>query len=198
HRRARGAGVPAGRPRPRRGHRRRVQPAQPDEHPRPQHGVGQLRPERASHRQLQHPAGRLQPAAGPGRLEGEVLNRPTSSTDPLEFGASEAIAAHQLGRLGTLLGEVVPRNRFWAGKLAPALTAGRSSVTWEAFARWPFTTKAELTADQETHPPLGAVATYPRERYVAYHQTSGTQGRPMVVLDTAESWEWWVDCWQQV
>jgi phenylacetate-CoA ligase len=91
---------------------------------------------------------------------------------------------------------VLPRNRFWAARLGP-LAAG-SPVTWEAFARLPFTGKADLTADQEAHPPLGDVATYPRERYVAYHQTSGTRGRPMVVLDTAESWEWWVDCWQQV
>jgi phenylacetate-CoA ligase len=97
-----------------------------------------------------------------------------------------------------LLGEVIPRNGFWAGKLKSALTPGSSSVTWATFARLPFTTKAELTADQEDHPPLGAVATYPRERYVAYHQTSGTQGRPMAVLDTAASWEWWVDCWQHV
>ena len=31
-----------------------------------------------------------------------------------------------------------------------------------------------------------------------FHQTSGTHGRPMVVLDTADDWQWWIECWQYV
>ena len=53
-------------------------------------------------------------------------------------------------------------------------------------------------ADQADHPPLGSIATYDAARYVAYHQTSGTTGRPLVVLDTAESWDWWLRCWVEV
>jgi phenylacetate-CoA ligase len=53
-------------------------------------------------------------------------------------------------------------------------------------------------ADQADHPPLGAIATYEPARYVAYHQTSGTTGRPLVVLDTAQSWDWWLRCWLEV
>lgn len=30
------------------------------------------------------------------------------------------------------------------------------------------------------------------------HQTSGTTGKPLLWLDTPESWNWWLDCWGQV
>jgi phenylacetate-CoA ligase len=33
---------------------------------------------------------------------------------------------------------------------------------------------------------------------VRCHQTSGTQGRPLTVLDTAGDWQWWLDAWQFV
>ena len=62
----------------------------------------------------------------------------------------------------------------------------------------PFTTKAELSEDQAAHPPFGTNLTYPIERYVRLHQTSGTTGRPLRLLDTAESWDWWRECWQPV
>ncbi|MEM9828607.1 MAG: AMP-binding protein [Planctomycetota bacterium] len=38
----------------------------------------------------------------------------------------------------------------------------------------------------------------PRSRYVRWHQTSGTTGRPLVVRDTAEDWNGWLDCWDRV
>jgi phenylacetate-CoA ligase len=62
----------------------------------------------------------------------------------------------------------------------------------------PFTTKAELSEDQAAHPPFGTNLTYPIERYVRLHQTSGTTGRPLRLLDTPESWDWWRECWQPV
>jgi phenylacetate-CoA ligase len=63
----------------------------------------------------------------------------------------------------------------------------------------PFTTKAETVRDQAEHPPLGSNLTYPLERYVKLHQTSGTTGgRPIRWLDTAESWAWWAELWGYV
>src|SRR5439155_1686685 len=62
----------------------------------------------------------------------------------------------------------------------------------------PFTTKAELSEDAAAHPPFGSNLTYPLDRYVRIHQTSGTTGRPLRVLDTAESWQWWRDCWEPI
>jgi len=62
----------------------------------------------------------------------------------------------------------------------------------------PFTTKAELSEDQAQHPAFGTNLTYPIERYVRLHQTSGTTGRPLRFVDTAESWEWWRECWEPI
>src|SRR5207249_2139579 len=39
---------------------------------------------------------------------------------------------------------------------------------------------------------------YPIERYVRLHQTSGTTGRPVRMLDTRESWQWWRECWRPI
>ncbi len=112
----------------------------------------------------------------------------------LEVAAPDEIRRRQLARLNELVAAILPQNAFYArkfGALAP-------SLTWDAFRRLPFTTKAELVADQASVPPLGAIATYPAERYTTCHQTSGTTGRPLLVLDTPESWAWWAECWQYV
>lgn len=44
----------------------------------------------------------------------------------------------------------------------------------------------------------GRIFTQPRHNYVRFHQTSGTSGWPMPVLDTADDWSWWLECWQYV
>ena len=69
---------------------------------------------------------------------------------------------------------------------------------WEDFQRLPFTTKAELVADQAANPPFGSNLTFPLEGYVRLHQTSGSAGgSPLRWLDTAESWEWWERIWAE-
>lgn len=62
----------------------------------------------------------------------------------------------------------------------------------------PFTTKRELAEDQHANTPFGRNHSYPESSYIRYHQTSGTSGRPLKVLDTKESWDWWQDCWLEV
>jgi phenylacetate-CoA ligase len=58
------------------------------------------------------------------------------------------------------------------------------------------TSKDELVADQAAHAPFGTNLTYPLERYVRLHQTSGSAGdQPLRWLDTRESWEWWLRIW---
>src|SRR5262245_41278636 len=66
---------------------------------------------------------------------------------------------------------------------------------WDDFARLPLTRKQELVDDQDAHPPFGTNLTYPLERYVRVHQTSGTTGQPLRWLETQESWDWWARCW---
>lgn len=62
----------------------------------------------------------------------------------------------------------------------------------------PFTTKAELAKDQEENAPWGTNLTFPLDRYVRLHRTSGTTGQPLRWLDTPASWQWFLDCWLAV
>ena len=61
----------------------------------------------------------------------------------------------------------------------------------------PFTTKEELQPPAGDEP-FAANRTFTPDRYVRCHQTSGTRGRPLVILDTDDDWQWWIDAWQYV
>ena len=108
------------------------------------------------------------------------------------------LANLQADRLRALIYEILPRNRFYARKFAQAGLDAAAVQTPADLARLPFTTKAELLADQADHPPYGTGLTYPVSRYCRLHQTSGTLGRPLRWLDTAESWDWVLICWQAI
>ncbi len=100
-----------------------------------------------------------------------------SGTDPDQFRDLH------LRKLRAGLTEVLKTNAFWRSRLTDVRT-------WDDFERLPLTTKAELLADQATQPPYGTNLTYPLDRYVRLHQTSGSSGdHPLLWLDTAESWD---------
>ena len=104
----------------------------------------------------------------------------------------------QLERLRAVLAAIEPANRFYAPRLARAgVTAGIESLA-EYAERMPFTTKAELVADQAANPPFGSNLSDPLPRYTRFCQTSGTTGRPLVILDTPESWEWLLGNWAHI
>jgi phenylacetate-CoA ligase len=106
---------------------------------------------------------------------------------------AEQLATHQLARLNALFDAILPDNQFYADKLGHLQ---RPLTSLEQLAEIPYTHKEELLgAGSES---LAANHTWPRERYARLHQTSGTRGRPMIVLDTADDWRWWIDCWQYV
>lgn len=114
----------------------------------------------------------------------------------LETLSPEALRQHLWTRLKTLAQAVVPANPFITGQWKRAGLAGSHDLTsWDDFRRLPFTRKSELVDDQAAHPPFGTNLSYPLERYVRVHQTSGTTGVPLRWLDTPESWEWWMRCW---
>jgi phenylacetate-CoA ligase len=103
----------------------------------------------------------------------------------------DQIRAEQLARLRRHLPEVLRGNSFWRARL-------HDVHGWDDFERLPLTTKDDLVADQSEHPPFGTNLTYPLERYVRVHQTSGSSGtRPLRWLDTAESWSWWRRVWAE-
>ena len=95
-----------------------------------------------------------------------------------------------------MLRDVLASNTFYQAKLRSAgLKDARDITSLESLAHLPFTTKQELVDDQSAHPPFGSNLTYPLDRYVRLHQTSGTTSTPLRWLDTRESWDWWARCW---
>ena len=105
----------------------------------------------------------------------------------------------QLKRICRMLEEILPANEFYRKKFAANGRSGIGSISsMEELKDLPFTTKSELVEDQIQHPPFGTDLTFPQERYIRIHQTSGTTGRPMYWLDTEESWSWWAECWKVI
>ncbi|HAV63185.1 MAG TPA: phenylacetate--CoA ligase [Verrucomicrobiales bacterium] len=114
------------------------------------------------------------------------------------FPDRSALEAHQLSKLRELLVAVTATNPFYQAKLPDRKALASITSLKEFFARVPFTTKAELAADHEKHPPYGSNLTFPIEHYTRCHQTSGSTGRPLRWLDTPESWSGLLDSWCEV
>ena len=102
----------------------------------------------------------------------------------------------QWARIERALPELLESNPFYRHRWN--LAGIRDARDVHGLTDLPFTSKAELSEDAAAHPPFGTNLTFPLERYVRLHQTSGTTGRPLRVLDTAESWQWWRDCWAPI
>src|SRR5712671_6777882 len=119
----------------------------------------------------------------------------------IERSDRQTLITHQGRRLKELLGVIHGRNAFYTRKLEEAglRRADCAALRFpDDFGKLPFTTKAELVADQHTAPPWGTVLTEPLDRYTRYNQTSSTTGRPLRWLDTNDGWQWMVECWKAV
>jgi len=103
-----------------------------------------------------------------------------------------------LEKLQHVLSQIYGRNRFYTRKLDDAQVKPQDIQTLADLYHLPFTTKSELAQAQVDDPPFGTNATFPESGYTRLHQTSGTTGPPLRVIDTADSWEWWGDCWAYV
>ena len=111
-----------------------------------------------------------------------------------EMLSRSALEDYQLGRLNALLAAILPHNSFYADKLAKC---PHQLTSIDQLNDFPFTSKEDLIPEGASHN-LPANLTWPVQRYLRYHQTSGTHGRPLAVYDTAADWQWWTDCWQYV
>ncbi len=109
-----------------------------------------------------------------------------------------AIGSSQFDQLRVLLSTVVGRNPFYTAKFNAAHASSNVRHLGDLTDSIPFTTKAEIIADQESHPPYGTNLTFPLDRYTRLSQTSGTTGTPIRWLDTPESWEWMLRNWELV
>lgn len=105
------------------------------------------------------------------------------------------LQALQLQKLQALLDETWGKNAFYTRKFQEQGLHPHDVRALDDLALLPFTLKRELVQDQSDNAPYGTNLTYPLNRYVRYHQTSGTTGAPLRVLDTDASWDWWGKCW---
>jgi phenylacetate-CoA ligase len=140
-----------------------------------------------------------------GRCPGEAIDHHQRMTTTLpderrrlESLDRRELDRHQLERLNRLLDRILPENRFYATELAGLRLPLRSLDELRSLA---YTYTEQLLGSPAAAAGSGGFAanrTYPAERYLRFHQTSGTRGRPLMVLDTADDWAWWLDCWQYV
>ena len=112
----------------------------------------------------------------------------------LESLARNDLAKHQLDRLNHLLTSILPTNAYYNRHLAESPSSLNSL---DELSSLPFTFKDELV-DENSNTNIAANLTYEIKDYNRFHRTSGTRGKPLVVLDTPEDWKWWINTWQFV
>ena len=113
----------------------------------------------------------------------------------LETMPPKAIEALQIEKLRSMFKKIYRHNRFYTEKFDSAGIDHETIQNVNDMAKIPLTNKEELIKAQQYNPPFGSNATFPESAYSRFHQTSGTTGKPLRVLDTPESWEWWGRCW---
>jgi len=113
----------------------------------------------------------------------------------LLLAASRAhLESIQLPKLQRLLDLARQESPFYRERLQDAPVRLRTVSDWKDL---PTTEKEDLVDPDH---PMGLARHHrlPLESYVRYHRTSGTMGKPMVMLDTQEDWRWWRGTWQWV
>jgi len=116
----------------------------------------------------------------------------------IETMPRKALEELQIEKLRSMLKQIYGRNRFYTDKLDAAGIHPESIKTLDDLKRLPLTSKSELVQAQSDALPFGSNATFEESAYSRFHQTSGTTGTPLRVLDTPESWDWWGRCWGHV
>ncbi|MCH8963503.1 MAG: AMP-binding protein [Planctomycetes bacterium] len=127
----------------------------------------------------------------PGKLILIVMANHLSEEERLD---PDGLKRLQCIKLGVLCEQAVRSSAFYRDRLA-GLSFDPAD---DLLSMLPFTTREDLEKDQEAFPPYGSLLTQPREAYQRLHQTSGSRGRPLVWLDTAETWAWWKRCWAMI
>ena len=112
----------------------------------------------------------------------------------IESWDRDQLRNHQLKRLNQALEAILPANQFYQSKLK---TNNLPLNSLDELSELPFTHKEELL-DPENEAGFAANLTFPLDQYSRFHRTSGTRGRPLIVLDTANDWDWWMETWQYV
>ena len=118
--------------------------------------------------------------------------------ESVETMPRKALETLQIEKLCSMLEQIYGRNRFYTDKFNAAGIHPDSIQTLDDLKRLPLTSKSELVQAQSDALPFGSNTTFKESAYSRFHQTSGTTGTPLRVLDTPESWDWWGRCWGHV
>ena len=120
------------------------------------------------------------------------MSQPTTAAqrERWRLSDSETLRSHQLTKLNRLLLDATTNQPFYKHKYRGIKLP---LETLDALPDLPLLEKGELITDG-----VAAICGLPANHYVRMHQTSGTCGEPLRVLDTADDWQWWLDCWQYV
>ena len=108
----------------------------------------------------------------------------------MEAGNLEAIRALEEERLRQQLAWVMERSAFYREKFKGL---DPSSFRLSDLSSLPMTTKQEIRASQEAHPPLGGHACVGWDKISRIHASSGTTGKPTIVGATERDREMWKD-----
>ncbi|WP_437185709.1 phenylacetate--CoA ligase family protein [Planctomicrobium sp. SH668] len=104
----------------------------------------------------------------------------------------------QLTMLNGLLQAVRSSNPFWEKRLSEYGIPSAPLTSVNQLQDFPLLSKSDVVDDQLQYPPYGTNLTYPVSSYARIHQSSGTTGKPLRWLDTPASWNWVMECWEQM
>jgi phenylacetate-CoA ligase len=116
-----------------------------------------------------------------------------SERDDFRSITREQLTLRQLNKLNKLLRTILPSSQFYRDHLGNVELPILSLEDWAAL---PTISKDQLVPQDSSD--IACNHSYSSDRYTRLHRTSGTRGRPMIVMDTAEDWQWWLDTWQFV
>ena len=105
-----------------------------------------------------------------------------------------ANAPKQLARLNALLDYTWKNNPFYRNRWQQASAEAGRLNSIAGLQHYPFTTRAELLADQAAQPPLGANLSRPLNDFRWFLHSSGTTRSPILWADTPRTWDWVAHC----
>jgi len=109
--------------------------------------------------------------------------------DPeIETASREAMRKLQARKLRAIVQQAWDHSPFYRKKFEEASLTPDKIHSVEDVSRLPFITKEDLRQRQEASPPWGDILTLKAEECQRVHLTSGTTGKPLKILDTAEDW----------
>ncbi len=110
------------------------------------------------------------------------------------------LRSNQWRKLRSIVLNLATTKSFYGTKLHEwEIKVSRMNRIHDFIEQVPFTSKADIQADRAANPPFGTNLTRAIHQYTRFCQTSGSStGQPMAWVDTPESWEAMLKCWQRV